>query len=71
MEKLTADQKKTLSTQIKTIEPKGEIVSLAPGNDFKGGSISYNKESGIIFGEGGFRLTDCGRRSESQVIWAV
>jgi type I restriction enzyme M protein len=58
MEKLTADQKKALSAQIKTLDPKGEIVSLAPGNDFKGGSISYNKESGIIFGEGGFRLTD-------------
>ena len=58
MEKLTADQKKTVSTQIKTLNPKGEIVSLAPGNDFKGGSIFYNKESGILLGEGGFRLTD-------------
>jgi len=58
MEKLTADQKKALATQINAMDAKGEIVSLASGRDFKGGSINYNKESGIILGEGSFRLTD-------------
>jgi type I restriction enzyme M protein len=58
MEKLTAAQKKALTAQIKALDRKGEIVSLTPGPDFRGGTITYKKESGIILGEGGFRLTD-------------
>ena len=30
MEKLSREQKNTLFTQIKTLDPKGEIVSLTP-----------------------------------------
>lgn len=58
MERLSTEQKNTLFTQIRALDPKGEIVSLTPGPDFRGGSISYSKESGIILGELAFRLND-------------
>jgi type I restriction enzyme M protein len=58
MEKLTPAQKKILATQIKSLDLKGEIVALSPNADFTAGSIAYNKESGIIFGERTYRLTD-------------
>ena len=58
MEKLLAQQKKSLAAEIKALDPKGKIVALAPGPDFRGGSITYNKDAGIILGESSFRLTD-------------
>lgn len=58
MQKLTRDQKKALTDQIKALDQTGEVVLVAPGPDFKGGTITYNKESGIILSESGFRLTD-------------
>ena len=58
MEKLTADQKKKLAAQIKTLDPKGEILTLSPNADFTGGTIVYRKDSGITLGENVTRLKD-------------
>jgi len=58
MEKFTADQKKTLAEQIKALDPKGEIVTLSPNNDFTGGTIAYRKDSGLTLGENVTRLKD-------------
>lgn len=58
MEKLTPAQKKRLADQIKSLDPKGGIVTVTPNAEFTGGSIAYNKESGIILGERSYRLTD-------------
>jgi hypothetical protein len=58
MEKITSAQKQKLAEQIKALDSKGEIVVVTPGADFKGGSITYNKDSGIMLGEGSYRLTD-------------
>jgi hypothetical protein len=58
MEKLNSAQKQKLAEQIKTLDTKGEIVVVTPGADFKGGSITYNKDIGLILGEGSYRLTD-------------
>ncbi len=58
MTKLTIDQKKVLTEQIKALDEAGSIVTVTPGPDFKGGTISYNKQSGITFRESNFRLTD-------------
>jgi len=58
MEKLTAGQKQKLHEAIKTLDPKAEIATLTPGADFKGGSIAYNRDSGITLHENITRLTD-------------
>ena len=58
MNKLTAAQKKAISDRIAELDPKRKVVTLTPNAAFTGGSIGYNKESGITFHENITRLTD-------------
>src|SRR5205085_5775916 len=58
MEKLNLEQKKLIAARIKELDPNGEIVSLNPDATFNKGTITYNKSSGIVFGENITRLTD-------------
>lgn len=58
MDKLTASQKGKIYEAIKELDPKGELVTVTPNSDFKGGSIAYNKDSGITLYENISRLTD-------------
>lgn len=58
MKKLTAVQKRAIIERILTLDPEGKIVSLSPNSAFSGGSIAYNKASGITLHENISRLTD-------------
>jgi type I restriction enzyme M protein len=58
MNKLTAAQKKAISDRIAELDPNRKVVTLTPNAGFTGGSIAFNKESGITFHENITRLTD-------------
>lgn len=58
MIKLTSAQKKVIAHRISILDPDGKIVSLFPDRAPTLGSIVYNSQSGIGFGEKISRLTD-------------
>jgi type I restriction enzyme M protein len=58
MNKLTTAQKQAIAERILKLDPKGEIVSLTPKANYAGGTIAYNKESGLTLNENISRLTD-------------
>ncbi len=58
MNKLTPSQKKAIIDRILELDPKGKLVTLTPNAAFSGGSIAYNKDSGITLHEKITRLTD-------------
>jgi hypothetical protein len=47
MNKLTPLQKKAIADRIAKLDPKGKLVTLTPNAAFSGGSIAYNRDSGI------------------------
>jgi type I restriction enzyme M protein len=58
MNKLTPVQKKVIVERIKALDPHGKLVAVVPNAAFTGGTIAYNKESGIILHESVTKLTD-------------
>jgi type I restriction enzyme M protein len=58
MDKLTSAQRKAIADQIAEFDPKGELVALTPNAGFTGGTVAYNKGSGITLQENITQLTD-------------
>jgi hypothetical protein len=61
MKKLTVDQKKVIINRIGVLDPKGKLVvltPLTPNTSYSGGTVEYNKNSGITLHENISRLTD-------------
>jgi hypothetical protein len=49
MNRLTLSQKKAISDRILKLDPNRKLVTVTP--NAAGGSIAYNKESGIILNQ--------------------
>ncbi|BCM93269.1 putative type I restriction enzymeP M protein [Abditibacteriota bacterium] len=58
MEKLTVNQKKSLLTIIKRLDPDGDVVTLQPDTHFRLGTVEYNLYKGLVLHETITRLTD-------------
>jgi type I restriction enzyme M protein len=58
MQKLTIAQKKTIHARILELDSEGKIVSLFPNAAYSGGSIAYNRDSGLTLHKNISRLTD-------------
>ncbi len=56
--KLSSKQKQAIATRIKSMDPKGQIVTLEPNDKLSGGVVSYNTKSGIVLHEKISKLTD-------------
>jgi hypothetical protein len=47
MNKLTPAQKMAIFARIEVLDPKRKLVAVSPNVAFTGGTVAYNKESGI------------------------
>jgi type I restriction enzyme M protein len=58
MSSLSREQKKRLIERVKGLDPKGEIVELAPNSSFTSGAVTYNEKCGLTLHEKLNRLND-------------
>jgi hypothetical protein len=58
MNKLTPAQKAAIFARIEVLDPNRKLVAVTPNVAFTGGTIAYNKESGVTLHENITKLTD-------------